>query len=366
MQRRGALAQEFVGFLSREDRSRNPTYWAICRGIASRDSLLELADHVPPPQFAVNVLLAAVHDLLLGGAEHELARHYRSVAARRGLPYGRLDDGQLVELFEAFCRQFRGEIEARCATRKVQTNEVGRCAAVRASLCAIESDRPLALLDVGCSAGLNLFVDAYGYDYGTGALVGPRGAAPVLRCDLLGAVPPLALPPIASRTGLDLAPVDVAHPDELGWLLACLWPDDLERFGRLVAASEVAIRRRDEVEFVRGDMVDQLAAASGLADDDAHLVVLTTWSTAYLTPPRREQFAGEVARLATTRDLTWVAMEFPTVVHDLGLLSHDAAFHHRGASVVCMATYRDGRASSSLVAETHPHGAWLDWHHGSG
>jgi hypothetical protein len=353
-----------VGFLPREDRARNPTYWAICRGVASRTPLLELADLVPPPQFGVNVLLGAVHDLLLAGADHELGTHYRSVALRRGLTNRALDDAALIELFEAFCNQFRDEIAVRCATRRTQTNEVGRCAAVRAALCNVATDRPLALLDVGCSAGLNLFVDAYGYDYGGKVLAGVEGA-PMLHCDLLGATPPLELPPITSRTGLDLAPIDVTDPDELRWLLALLWPDDLERFERLTAAAAVAAARRNEVAFLQGDMVESLGAASERADPSSHLVVLTMWSTAYLPTSRRHAFSEEMARLASVRDLTWIVMEHPTVAQELGVLSHGLEYRHRGASVVCMTWYHDGVASSALVAETHAHGLWLDWHEDS-
>jgi hypothetical protein len=353
-----------VGFLPREDRARNPTYWAICRGIASRPQLLELADLVPPPQFGVNVLLAAVHDLLLAGASHELAAHYRSVALRRGLEFRALDDSALIELFEAFCQQFRDEIAVRCATRRTQTNEVGRCAAARAALCSVATDRPLALLDVGCSAGLNLFVDAYSYAYGTTVLAGVEGA-PVLHCELLGATPPLELPRIASRTGLDVAPIEVTDPDEMRWLLALVWPDDVGRFERLLAATDVAAARRSEVAFVQGDMVESLAAASELADPESHLVVLTMWSTAYLPTSRRHAFSQEVARLASTRDLTWIVMEHPTVAHELGVLSHGGEYRHRGASVVCMTRYHDGVESSALVAETHAHGLWLDWHEGA-
>jgi hypothetical protein len=361
VQRRNGLAREFVSFLPREDRSRNPTYWAICRGIANRPALLELAGLVPPPQFAVNVLLAAVHDLLLAGADHELAAHYCSVASRRGVECRAIDATAVIDLFDSFCREHRSEISDRCLTRKTQTNEVGRCAAVRAALSAIDVG-PVALLDVGCAAGLNLFVDAYAYDYGTPEPLGDPGARPVLHCTLLGAEPPTALPTIASRTGLDLSPIDVRNREELRWLLACLWPDDLDRFDRLDAAAQVAAARHHEVAFVQGDMVDTLVGAATTTDRDAHLVVLTTWSTAYLPPPRRREFAITVAGLAATRDLTWVVMEHPNVARDLGVLAPDVAYRHRGSSVVCLTRFRAGVVSYDYVAETHAHGMWLDWH----
>lgn len=351
----------FIGFLPIEDRRRNPTYWAICRGIANSSTVLDLAELVPPPQFPQNVVLAAVHDLLLAGADHELARHYRSVASLRGIEYQPLGDRQLAELFISMCRTHHDELASRCATRSTQTNEVGRCAAIRAALCSLEVERPVALLDVGCSAGLNLFVDAYGYEYGQ-QRAGADGAVPVLHCELAGAVPPLGLPQIASRVGLDQSPIDPSDPIEVRWLLACLWPDDLGRFERFRAAVDVAVARRNEVSFVRGDMVDSLAAAADRSDPDAHLVLFDTWSTAYLPPPRREAFARAVEDIAARRDVMWVTMEFPAVAKDLGVLPEGAEHHHRGASVICVTRYQRGAKTSVLAGEVHHHGRWLDWY----
>jgi hypothetical protein len=351
----------FIGFLPIEDRRRNPTYWAICRGIASSSTVLDLAELVRPPQFPQNVVFAAVHDVLLAGADHELARHYRSVASLRGIEYQPIGDRQLAELFISLCRTHYEELASRCATRSTQTNEVGRCAAIRAALCSLGADGPVALLDVGCSAGLNLFVDAYGYEYGQ-VRAGDGRAAPVLHCELAGVLPPLELPKIASRVGLDQSPIDPSDPIEVRWLLACLWPDDVGRFERFRSAVDVAVSRRDEVTFVRGDMVDSLAAAAERSDPDAHLVLFDTWSTAYLPPPRREEFARAVEQLASGRDLTWVTMEFPTVARDLGVLPDGVEHHHRGASVVCVTRYARGARTSSLVGEVHHHGRWLDWY----
>jgi len=322
--------------------------------------VLALADVVPPPQLAVNVTLASVHHLLLEGVEHPLADHYRSVCARRGRRYRPADDEAVAARFVAFCHEHRDAIAERCAVRATQTNEVGRCAVLRAALAQLDERGDIALLDAACSAGLNLLVDAYRYDYGT-VEVGPPGALPVLHCELLGATPPLGLPRIAARIGLDLSPVDVADDDAVEWLLACLWPDDLERFERLDRAIALAIERRDELTILRGDMVDDLARAADSAAGAARLVVVNSWSAAYLPAARRHELADAVAAIAASRPTTWVSMEYPTVLHDLGVLAHGGSYAHRGASVVCVTTFEDGQASSRVVAETHAHGRWLDW-----
>jgi hypothetical protein len=319
---------------------------------------------VPPPQFAVNVFLASVHHLLLEGTEHDLATLYPSVCARRGIEYRRVSDSQLVGTFSSFCRTFRDEIAVRCETRATQTNEVGRCAILRAVLGTLSArgERAVSLLDLGCSAGLNLLVDAYACIYGD-AYAGPDDASVVLRCELLGALPELSIPAIEARVGLDLAPIDVTDPDEVAWLLACLWPDDLERFERLGRAVDVAIARRDELVVVRGDMVDALDDAASAVPSTSRLVIANSWSAAYLPEARRHDLAASIAMLARERPVTWVTMEPPSVASDLGVLASTASLAHRGSSVVCVTEFGGG-ARSSLVAETHAHGLWLDWHAG--
>jgi hypothetical protein len=266
-----------------------------------------------------------------------------------------------VREFASFCDEFRAAIEARCATRATQTNEVGRCAALHSVLAWLRATglTDVGLLDLGCSAGLNLFVDAYAYDF-SGHRAGRPGAVPELRCELRGSVPPLVAPQVTHRVGLDLSPVDLGDDDAVAWLLACLWPDDLERFERLEAAMEVASSRASEYTLVRGDMVEDLARAAAIASDASHLVVLNTWSAAYLPRDRRGALADEIASLAASRPLTWVVMEHPVISRDLGLIDPHAAVRD-GVSTVCVADYRDGTVQRATLAETHHHGQWLDW-----
>ena len=359
-QRRQELATEFARFLPSEDLDRHPTYRAICRGVADDTALLELADLVPPPQAPVNVLLASVHHLLLEGVDHPLGDHYRSVCARRGRAFRMAHDDEVAAAFAAFCHEHRDPIAERCAVRATQTNEVGRCAALRAAIASLGKSRgAVGLLDAGCSAGLNLLVDAYRYDYGA-VHAGPPGALPAIPCELWGAIPPLELPWITARVGLDLAPIDVADDDAVTWLLACLWPDDLARFERLDQAIALVRERRGELAVRRGDMVEDLAGAA-TAVTAPRLVVVNSWSASYLPDVRRRAYAEAIASIAATRPTTWVSMEFPTVSHDLGVLEKGAPYVHRGASVVCVTEFDGARASSRVVAETHPHGRWLAW-----
>ncbi len=105
--------------------------------------------------------------------------------------------------------------------RATQTNEVGRCAALMPLLA--ELPQPVALLEVGASAGLCLLPDRYRYRYqperGPGRQLGPPQSPVTLTCELRGDTePPTGLPQVAWRAGLDLDPVDITDPDAIRWL----------------------------------------------------------------------------------------------------------------------------------------------------
>src|SRR5260370_37467954 len=85
-----------------------------------------------------------------------------------------------------FDRAFRENADAIAEvmlTRTTQTNEPGRCATLLPALAQIEG--PLALIEVGASAGLCLLPDAYGYDWRRQRLTPPemdRKTEPVFYC----------------------------------------------------------------------------------------------------------------------------------------------------------------------------------------
>jgi hypothetical protein len=114
--------------------------------------------------------------------------------------------------------------------------------------------RRIALLDVGCSAGLNLGVDRWRYRYvddATGATIATTPAdrdprAPEIACRVLAG----ARPRSDGRAGDRLARGHRPEPDrvddaaEVRWLRACLWPHDAERRARFDAAVAIARTQR--------------------------------------------------------------------------------------------------------------------------
>ena len=138
---------------------------------ADDPELLDLVARAPVTQQRPNLLLAAVHFLLFGGAPHPLGHPLRH---RRGLSRDGSADpvapvGHLRLEFKDFCMTHRDELLELIATGSTQTNEVGRCTALLPALSHIaagyDRGQPLGLLDLGTSAGLNLLFDRYAYTY---------------------------------------------------------------------------------------------------------------------------------------------------------------------------------------------------------
>ena len=199
-------------------------------------------------------------------------------------------------------------VAAQMLVRATQTNEPGRCAVLLPVLAALP--QPLALLEVGTSAGLCLYPDRYAYRYGDTAV---GSAEPVLACTAVGVDPPARVPEVVWRAGLDLNPLDVTDPADVAWLDALIWPEHAHRRERLRAAA--AIAAAEPPLLVRGDLANDLPALAARAPAGATLVVFHT-SVLYQVPE-----PGRAAFVATVRDLPghWVANEAPHVLPYPGL-----------------------------------------------
>ncbi len=342
------LAGHFAAFAESLDDGRTPRYAAIARYAAAHPEVLRVLLAAPATQRAPVLLLAAVHDLLLAGAGGELAGHYPGITARPA-------PGDPGPAFGRFVAEHEGELAAIVATRHTQTNEVGRCALLLPALGLLaDALGPLALIDVGASAGLTLLVDRYAYRYRPGADLG--AGRPVLECAVAGPVPlPTRLPAVAARRGLDLHPVDLRDPVQRRWLTACVYPERVDRVARLRDA--LAVAQPDPPPVVAGDAVTDVArAVAGLAPA-GHPVVTTTWALSYLPARRQADFVAELDRAGRGTDLSWLALEAPALTPGLGLTG--SADDHR--SLLHLTTWRGGRRQCTLLADCHPHGDWLHW-----
>lgn len=313
------LAEIYRRFADHDARGRSTLYAELARGVAEDRELLELLSGLPRPKQQPNLLFAAVRRLC-------------------GTPAGW---DELRAWFDAR----RDELIALVLTRRTQTNEPARCATLLPLLATLPP--PLALLEVGASAGLCLLIDRYAYNY-DGHHVPPARIAgvtpPTFACRAGRGTPlPSRALEVAWRAGLDLEPVDVADPEQVAWLEALVWPGEGDRLALLRAA--LAVARADPPRVVRGDLRRDVPALAAEAPADATLVVFHTAVLAYVADAvARAAFADTVRALGAI----WVSNEAP------GLLAGAAAEPWPHGRVLLT---RDRRA----VAWTDSHGTAIDW-----
>lgn len=336
-------------------RRRAPLYSRLSTALADSPVPTELFAGAPEPaQVPVN-LFAAVHHLLLADPGLPLARFYPNLTADP-------DPGDPVQPFLEFTADHRDRIRHLLATRLPQTNEVGRSALLLAAIAQLVEAGPIAHLDVGTSAGLNLMLDRLAYRDARGNLLGQSDL--VLECSVRGDRPSAtgahgladALPEIGSRLGLDANPVDLADPDHARWLEACVWPDQADRFHRLETAIELF--RRRPIDVRRGDAVDDLAEALAEVGESGHPVVTTSWALCYLSVERQESWAQRIDSIGAARDLSWVWAEAPARVRTLPVPAELAGSER---TILGISTWRAGVRVDRVLGEGHSHGYWLTW-----
>ena len=264
------------------------------------------------------------------------------------------------------------EISGLCRTRRYQMNEVARCAQIALGIAAVAgpSGGEIALVDLGTGAGLGLQLDRYRYE------IGGSGAGPCRRRLSTRAAsvrgprrpPRPELPPLASRTGIEVSPVDLTDPAARAWLTACAPPEASART-RLARAIEVA--RQHPAPVIAGDVVDELPGVLAALPPELPAVVTDAYLAVFLPPERRARLTEVLAAAARTRPVTWLSLD-PLVplgrsgrdsVQDLrlpGWLIDD--YQQRGVFAVLGARSFGGADDDGLLlARSHPSGQWVEW-----
>jgi hypothetical protein len=317
------LATEYRRFSVEDTPGRSELYTELTREVAGDRQLLEILCELEPAKRQPNLLLAAVRHLY-GDFARDWPEFRRRFFAR---------EAEVLEIIR---------------THRTQTNEPARCAALLPVLASLP--QPLALLEVGTSAGLCLLPDCYGYDFGAGRRLGApamNGSGPVFHCTVNEATPvPAAVPDVAWRAGLDLAPIDVTDDESVSWLESLVWPGEGDRLALLRAAVKVA--RGDPPRIVRGDLRRDLAPLAEQAPAGATLVIFHTAVLGYVRDPADRRGLADTVRALGAR---WIANEPPGVVELEQPPRPGAA---PGGEVLLSL---DGEA----LAWADPHGAWLRW-----
>jgi len=314
------VRKAFRDFARNEARDRSVVYERLAVSVAGSDVLIDLIASLPPGKRQPNLVLAAA--CWVCGPPND-PKAFLGVVAERW-----------------------AEITAVVQDRTTQTNEPARCATLLPLLASLP--QPLALVEVGASAGLCLLPDRYGYQYDGELLQASLATTlPIFPCETTGDVPlPSRLPDIVWRRGLDIDPVALDATDKIAWLEALVWPGEVDRLNRLREAISVA--RADPPIVVRGDLLTDLERVASEAPSGATLVVFHTAVLAYVrAQPERNKFVDQVSALGAT----WISNEeaavFPQVTAQLDQEPP------RNRFLLAL----DGKP----VALTGPHGQSLEW-----
>jgi hypothetical protein len=234
------------------------------------------------------LLLAALRaEALRAGPRHPL---FAAIAAAPIHPETATRDALAGALADAPARLF-----VDLATRAVQTNETSRGVAwlwPSALAGCADGRRPLALFDIGCSAGLNLIADHL----------------PARWTDLAGRALPVATNArIVARQGFDARPLDVGRDEDVVWLRACVWPGETGRLQRLdeaIAAFRVASAAPSPPRLHASDAAEVPARIERIPDDLPPETLLVAYQTVV-----RDYLPDDVKKRALAGMTAWVAAE---------------------------------------------------------
>jgi len=288
--------------------------------------------------------------LRLAGGLHALARTGEMPELSALYPPGSLPSSEALKHGMATALDRHSAPLLAALDHPPQTNEVARSAVLIAAgnTLAGRFGLPFRLLELGASAGLNLYWDRYALDLGT-RLIGPADSSVVLRPDWTGKHPQNATVSIASREGVDLNPLDPNNRVDQERLLSYIWPDQSDRLNRMKNAFVVAAS--DPVRVDRADAIDWLAKKLDRPVPDQLTWIFHTVAWQYL-PLALQNRGAEIIRAAGQRasksaPLAWFSME-----GDGG---------ERGAALVLRLWPGNVRMN---LGRADFHGRWVEWAEG--
>ena len=340
------LSNQFKYFSEKVYPGSSPLYQQLAARIVEDHEILSLASHSRKGELVPNLLFAAVHFLLLQGTTH----HYLS-AFFPSVSHPPSGNGDPYAYFRSFCLEKKDDIRHLISTKRVQTNEVQRCACLLPAfaLVARESERALSVVDIGASAGLNLLWDRYGYDYGPGGKYGNADSPVQIPCTLRGQQKPRipqVFPHVASRVGIDLNPMDVSDPEEMLWLRSLVWPEHTIRAELLQQA--IGLAKQNPPRVIAGDVLDVLPDVLPELPDDSTICLFHSHTLYQFPQELRNRLSSQIAELSRGRNLFEISFEW---------------WRGKEQPLLELGRIRNGNREEEVLAYCNPHGEWLQWVH---
>ncbi|MHA2253564.1 MAG: DUF2332 domain-containing protein [Candidatus Kariarchaeaceae archaeon] len=325
-------------------------YKSICEIVVDSEYLLQITDSVPLGQPFPNILLGGVHFLILKGFKHELSNYYATTDPPKGI---KPVDDNLKEIFIDFVKQYEEQIVEICKTKKVQTNEIGRCSFILPGLNYLNSltDKPIILVEIGASGGLLLNYHKYGLRYShRKQITGDPNSIVQLECEVIGSkVPPvLDLPDIKMKVGIDLYPVRCSNPDEALWLQSLVWPKHIDRFRSLKSALEICRIDLSSYNLVQGDGFRDIERyLENYTDSGSILCIYHSFAINQISKEEQQQYYNKLKSHTSNFDNTIYELR----INWLPESKHQLVLHK----------IHKGEILTTELANVHHHGRWIEW-----
>ena len=344
------LAQVYRHFGEADAAGTSPLYERVAVALSESGEALRAIETAPARKRHPTVILAALHDLALAGRAPALAAAY---AAADG-------DAAAGAAIDTLLRM-TDSVVAIAVRRPTRANETGRCAVLYPAIAEAArraGANAVGLIDVGCSAGLNLNVDRVGITYSNGQSLGDPSSPVQMSCSIAGdrPIPARAMPEVVARVGVDLDPVDVTDADDARWLRACLWPDQPERAARLEA--EMALAATAPPLLLQGDAVEVMPGAFARVPAGALPVVTTTWTLSHLPLESRLRFLHRLGDAAAGRAVAWVSAEGVGVAPAIPTFGDRRASGH---SIIGLAVFGQSALRTEAIGRCWSRGRFLAW-----
>ena len=350
MGRARPLAEVYRHFGDVDAADGSPLHQRVAVALSESDEAMRAIEAAPASKRHPPLILAALHDLVLAGRAPALAAAY---AAGDG-------DAAAEAAIDTLLRM-TDSVVATVVRRQTRTFETDRCAVlypVIAEAARRVGAHAVGLVDMGCSAGLNLHVDRVGIAYSNGQLLGDQSSPVQLSSSVVGdrPIPTRAVPAVVARVGLDLDPIDVTDPGDARWLRACLPPDQPERLARLEA--EMALAATSPPLLLRGLAAEALLDAVARVPADALAVVITTWALSHVPLDSRLRFLHRLDEAAAGRPLAWVPAEGVGVAPAIPTLGDRRASGH---SIIGLAVFDRSALRAEAIGRCWSRGRLLAW-----
>lgn len=338
-------ARAYRHILSPEDRAANPGYARLCDELSTNVVALEIADEALSRRQNPTLILAILHYLSMRGTS-ALATAFDELR-------GSGDPDSFASVVSNWLATHSDAVRAEL-WRTTQTNEINRSAVfqrVIGDVARSRGEQHVALIDLGTSMGLNLYLDHYPVREHD-----DDNPLTITTSSLSAWFEPAPLPQLATRIGIDVNLLDPTNAEDVLWLRACLWPEQLRRRERFDAVLS-SLHHWPRAQRVAGHVGDVLSDVLDSIDDQLPVYLVNSWVLAYVAADEQRALAEQIYDYAARRPLVWCSFEHPASTLELNFPSPLAPSPRPGGTQIVVTT---STRPPTHWGWCHPHGYWFE------